>query len=181
MKKFVIACAGSLLLATASAQAVSVSGEAGSDYVGASAGFGLPVPGLSGNVGWGHNSDHSNDSYSLGLGYTFSLSNASLTVGAKGVYMNQNHFDDGYGVALGGGLQIPLNSSFSLYGEGYYSPDAFSSHVDHYVEAKAGVRWQVFRPLSVDVGYRYINMASGESDNDNKVADTAYVGLGLSF
>ncbi|MGM3161254.1 YfaZ family outer membrane protein [Dickeya undicola] len=181
MKKWVIACAGSLLLATVSAHAVSISGEAGRNYTGVGAGFGLGVPGLSGNAGWDHNDKHSNDVYSAGLDYTFALSNASLKVGAKGLYLNQNRFKDGYGVALGGGLQVPVTRSISLYGEGYYSPDAFSSHVDHYVEARGGVRWQPFRPLSLDVGYRYINMASGEEGNDNRVADTAYVGVGLNF
>lgn len=181
MKKWGIALAGGLLLATVSAHAISLSGEAGRNYTGASAGFGLGMPGLSGNVGWGHNDKHSNDVYSAGVDYTFALSNASLKVGAKGLYLNQNRFKDGYGVALGGGLQVPMTRSISLYGEGYYSPDAFSSHVDYYVEARGGVRWQPFRPLSLDVGYRYINMASGESSNDNRIADTAYVGVGLNF
>nr|WP_225622346.1 YfaZ family outer membrane protein [Musicola keenii] len=181
MKKWVMAGAGSLMLATVSAHAVSISGETGRDYVGANANMGLGIPGLSANAGWGHDEKHSNDVYSAGLDYTFALSNASLKVGAKGLYLNQNKFDDGYGVALGGGLQVPVGNDISLFGEGYYAPDAFSSHVDHYVEARGGVRWQPFRPLSLDVGYRYINMASGKSENDNKVADTAYVGLGLNF
>ncbi|MGM3174923.1 YfaZ family outer membrane protein [Dickeya lacustris] len=181
MKNWGIACAGSLLLATVSAHAIGLSGETGRDYVGAGASMGLGIPGLSGNVGWGHDQKHSNDIYSAGMDYTFALSNASLKVGAKGLYMNQNHFQDGYGVALGGGLQVPVASSVSLFGEGYYSPDAFSSHVDHYVEARGGVRWQPLRPLSLDVGYRYINMAASERGNDNKVADTAYVSMGLNF
>ncbi|MGM3183851.1 YfaZ family outer membrane protein [Dickeya oryzae] len=181
MKKWGIALAGGLLLATVSAHAISLSGEAGRNYTGASAGFGLGMPGLSGNVGWGHDNKNNNNVYGGGVDYTFALSNASLKVGAKGLYFNQNHFKDGYGVALGGGLQVPVAQSVSLYGEGYYSPDAFSSHVDHYVEARGGVRWQPFRPLSLDVGYRYINMASGEAGKDNRVADTAYVGVGLNF
>ncbi|AIA70174.1 putative exported protein [Pectobacterium atrosepticum SCRI1043] len=179
MKKFVIACAGSLLLASASVHAISLSGEAGRDYAGASAGFGLGIPGLAGNVSYAHG-DNNNDVYGFGLGYTIPVGPLKLTLGGKALYLNQDHGNDGYGVALGGGVQWPLSRQFSLYGEGYYAPDAFSSHVDHYVEGKAGVRWQVFAPLSVDVGYRYINMAR-ENGPDNKLADSAYVGVGLSF
>lgn len=181
MKKWFVMGAGSLLLATASAQAIGISGEAGRDYGGVDASMGLGLPGLSANAGWGHDSQDDSDVYRLGLDYTFGLSSASIKVGAKGVYLNPNHDDDGYGIALGGGIQLPLISTLSLYGEGYYSPDAFSSHIDHYVEAKAGVRWQVFRPLSVDVGYRYINIAASNGKNDSRVADSAYVGLGLNF
>lgn len=180
MKKLVIACAGSLLLAAASAQAISLSGEAGEDYAGASAGFGLGVPGLGGSVSYSHG-EHNNDVYGFGLGYSIPLGALSLTLGGKALYFNQDHGSEGYGVALGGGLQWPINRYFSLYGEGYYAPDAFSSHVDHYVEGKAGVRWQVFRPLNVDVGYRYINMAGESGRADNKVADSAYIGVGLNF
>lgn len=180
MKKCAIALAGSLLLATATAQAISFSGEAGEDYAGASAGFGMGVPGLAGSVNYSHGK-HNNDVYSFGLGYTIPAGALSLTLGGKALYLNQNHGDDGYGVALGGGLQWPLNRYFSLYGEGYYAPDAFTSHVDHYLEAKGGVRWQVFRPFNLDVGYRYINMAGESGRPDNKAADTFYIGAGLNF
>lgn len=180
MKKYAIALAGSLLLATATAQAISFSGEAGEDYAGASAGFGLGIPGLAGSVSYSHGKN-SNDVYGFGLGYTIPVGALSLTLGGKALYLNQDRGSDGYGVALGGGLQWPLNRYFSLYGEGYYAPDAFTSHVDHYVEAKGGVRWQVFRPLNLDVGYRYINMAGESGRADNKVADTFYIGAGLSF
>ncbi|WP_440863436.1 YfaZ family outer membrane protein [Symbiopectobacterium purcellii] len=180
MKKIAIALAGSLLLATATAQAISLSGEAGDDYAGASAGFGLGVPGLGANVSYGHGKDN-NDVYGFGLGYTLPLGAVSLTVAGKALYLNQQHATDGYGVALGGGLQFPINRYLSLYGEGYYAPDAFSSHIDHYVEAKGGVRWQVLRPLNLDLGYRYMNIGGESGRSDNKVADTFYLGAGFNF
>lgn len=180
MKKFVIACAGSLLLASASVHAISLSGEAGRDYSGANVGFGLGVPGLAGSVSYSHG-DNNNDVYGFGLGYTIPVGPLKLTLGGKALYLNQDRATDGHALALGGGLQWPINRYFSIYGEGYYSPDAFSSHVDHYVEGKAGVRWQVFGPLNVDVGYRYINLAGESGRSDNKLADTAYIGVGLNF
>ncbi|PWC18141.1 YfaZ family outer membrane protein [Brenneria corticis] len=180
MKKFVIACAGSLLLASASVHAIGISGEAGSDYAGANASFGLLVPGLSGNVSYAHG-DNNNDVYGFGLGYTIPAGPLKVTLGGKALYLDQDHGSDGHALALGGGVQWPINRYFSLYGEGYYSPDAFSSHVDHYVEGKAGVRWQALPILNVDVGYRYINLAGESGRSDNKLADSAYIGVGLSF
>ncbi|MBJ7221744.1 MULTISPECIES: YfaZ family outer membrane protein [unclassified Brenneria] len=180
MKKFVIACAGSLLLATSSVYAIGISGEAGRDYVGANAGFGLLVPGLSGNVSYAHG-DNDNDVYGFGLGYTLPVGPLKVTLGGKALYLNQDRGSDGHALALGGGVQWPINRYFSVYGEGYYSPDAFSSHVDHYVEGKAGVRWHVVGPLNVDVGYRYINMAGESGRSDNTLADSAYIGVGLNF
>ncbi|MFP1722105.1 YfaZ family outer membrane protein [Lonsdalea quercina] len=179
MKKLMTACLGSLLLASAGAQAIGISAEAGNDYVGGAASIGLPFPGLSANAGWGHDNDNNNDAYSLGVDYGFSLGRAAVNAGVKGVYLQPDHGDDGYGLAVGGGVQFPLTSSFSLFGEGYYSPDAFTSHLDRYVEAKGGVRWQPLRPLSVDVGYRYITM--GSSNDDRRIADGFYLGAGLSF
>ncbi|MGL9734237.1 MAG: YfaZ family outer membrane protein [Symbiopectobacterium sp.] len=180
MKKIAIALSSSLLLATATAQAISLSGETGDDYAGASAGFGLVVPGLVANVSYGH-SKGNNDVYGFSLGYTLPLGAASLIVGGKALYLNQQHATDGYGVALGGGLQFPINRYFSFYGEGYYAPDAFSSHIDHYVEAKGGVRWQVLPLLNLDLSYRYINIRGESRRSDNKMADTFCLGAGFNF
>ncbi|KAA8999991.1 hypothetical protein FJU30_11930 [Affinibrenneria salicis] len=180
MKKILCASAAALLLAAFSTQAISLSGEAGRDYTHVGAGMGLGIPGLGASAGWTHG-DNSNDIYGLGLHYRLPVGPLSLTVGGKALYLNQDKGKDGSAVALGGGLEWPINRLFSVYGEGYYAPEAFSSHVDHYVEGKAGVRWHALPPLTVDVGYRYINLAGQDGRGDNRVADSAYAGVALSF
>ncbi|MBX9311126.1 YfaZ family outer membrane protein, partial [Serratia marcescens] len=59
-------------------------------------------------------------------------------------------------------------------------PDSFTSGVKAYNEASGGLRWK-FRPLSVDVGYRYMQMEGKDGRRDNTLADGPYVGVGLSF
>ncbi|MGL9759925.1 MAG: YfaZ family outer membrane protein [Symbiopectobacterium sp.] len=181
-EKIAIALAGSLLLTKATAQAISRFGEASDDHAGASAGFGLGVSDLGTNVSYSHGKDN-NDVYGFGLGYTLPLGAASLTVtvGGKALYLNQQHATDGYGVALGGGLRFPINRYFSLYGV------CASRVLQPYrllfrsLEVKGGVRWQVLRPLNLDLGYRYINISSNSGRSDNKVADTFYLGAGFHF
>ncbi|EIS07510.1 yfaZ family protein [Yersinia pestis PY-46] len=56
-----------------------------------------------------------------------------------------------------------------------------TSGMKSYSEANGGVRWNVFRPLTVDVGYRYINMEGKEGRRDNRLADGVYIGAGLNF
>ena len=73
-----------------------------------------------------------------------------------------------------------INRYFSLHGEGYFAPDSFTSGVKAYNEASGGLRWK-FRPLSVDVGYRYMQMEGKDGRRDNTLADGPYVGVGLSF
>ena len=59
-----------------------------------------------------------------------------------------------------------INRYFSLHGEGYFAPDSFTSGVKAYNEASGGLRWK-FRPLSVDVGYRYMQMEGKDGRRDN--------------
>ena len=69
-------------------------------------------------------------------------------------------------MALGGGPEWEINRYFSLHGEGYFAPDSFTSGVKAYNEASGGLRWK-FRPLSVDVGYRYMQMEGKDGRRDN--------------
>ena len=71
--------------------------------------------------------------------------------------------------------------SFRLFGEYYYSPDSLSSGIDSYQEANAGARFTIMRPLSIEAGYRYLNLAGKDGNRDNAVADGPYVGVNASF
>lgn len=50
-----------------------------------------------------------------------------------------------------------------------------------YQEANAGARYTIMRPLTVEAGYRYIDMTGKEGHRDNAVADGPYVGVSASF
>lgn len=165
-----------MLLVSASVNAMSISGQAGKEYTNIGVGFGTESTGtaLSGN--WTHNDDDG-DVAGVGLGLNLPLGPLIATVGGKGVYTNPNYGDEGYAAAVGGGLQWKIGNSFRLFGEYYYSPDSLSSGIQSYEEANAGARYTIMRPVSIEAGYRYLNLSGKDGNRDNAVADGPYVGL----
>lgn len=180
MNKYLVACTASLLFVASSASAVSFNAETGRDYTNLGFGMGTNSTGLAISGNWAR-SDHDGDIVGLGLGFNLPLGPMIATAGAKGIYMSPEDGSTGGAVAIGGGLRYPINSSFSLYGEGYFAPEELTSGMKSYSEANGGVRWSIFRPLTVDVGYRYINMEGKEGHRDNRLADGVYIGAGLNF
>lgn len=130
--------------------------------------------------GWTHNDDDG-DAASLGLGLNVPLGPFLATVGGKGIYTNPNDGDEGYAAAVGGGLQWKIGDSFGLFGEYYYSPDSLSSGIESYEEANAGARWTIMRPITIEAGYRYLNLAGKDGNRDNALADGPYVGVSAGF
>lgn len=166
---------------TAAANAsINLHGEAGEHFTNLSASFGADNPGLTFNGNWAH-SDNDGDTAGLGMGLNIPLGPVLFTVGGKALYLNPNDGDEGYAVAFGGGAQIPLGDFITVFGESYYSPDSLSSGVEDYLEADAGVRVRLIKSMSVEAGYRYINMAGKNNNRDNKLADGAYAGFNFSF
>ena len=104
------------VLASASASALSLSGQAGEHYTNLAAGFGTETSGLALSGNWTH-SDDDGDAAGLGLGLNLPLGPLLATVGGKGIYTNPNDGDEGYAAAVGGGLQWPIGDSFRLFGE----------------------------------------------------------------
>jgi len=170
----------SLMFAAASANAVSVIAEVGEHYTNLGFGLGTTTPGLGLTGNWAHNDDNG-DVAGLGLGYNIPLGPFMATAGGKGLYMGPKNGSDGYAVALGGGLQLPVGSMFRLYGDYYYSPDSLSSGIGNYSEASAGVSLTAIPMVTVSVGYRYMAMDGKDGDRDNIVADGPYVGGALNF
>lgn len=180
MKKTVLVALCGLLGVPAAANAISVSGQAGEDYTNIGVGFGTESTGLAMSGNWAHNDDDG-DIAGLGLGLNIPLGPFLATAGGKGVYLNPQRGDEGYAAAVGGGIQWQLGDRFRLFGEYYYSPDSLSSGVKDYEEANAGARISILRPLSVEAGYRYINLSGKEGNRDSAVADGPYVGVNASF
>jgi hypothetical protein len=169
-----------LLFTTGAANALALYGEAGEDYTNLGVSLGASDPGMMLNGNWVHNDDRG-DIASLGLGLNLPLGPVLFTMGGKMLYLNPYDGDEGYAFALGGGAQLPLGDRFSIFGDAYYSPDSLSSGVKEYVEASTGVRWKLTPLLSVDAGYRYMNMKGKNGNRDDSVADGAYASVKFSF
>ncbi|HDS6409550.1 TPA: hypothetical protein QHZ98_002321 [Klebsiella oxytoca] len=180
MKKSIFAALAGMMFVSTAAHAISFSGQAGEHYTNLGVGFGTESTGLAVTGNWLHNDDDG-DAAGLGLGLNIPLGPFLATVGGKGVYTNPSNGDEGYAAAVGGGMQWKIGDSFRLFGEYYYSPDSLSSGIDSYQEANAGARFTIMRPLSIEAGYRYLNLAGKDGNRDNAVADGPYVGVNASF
>jgi len=180
MKKLQLACVLGLLAASASANALGVSGEVGKEFTYFGAGFGTETGGLFINGNYAHNDDNG-DTAGLGLGVNIPVGPFMASVGGRAVYLNPKNQSEGYALAGGGGFSWPVTSSVSLYGDYYYSPDSLSSRVKDYKEANIGASWTVMRPISVQGGYRYIGLGGKNGDRTRTVADGAYVGVSARF
>ncbi|WP_336219385.1 YfaZ family outer membrane protein [Citrobacter amalonaticus] len=180
MKKSVLFGMAGMLFISASVSAMSISGQAGKEYTNVAVGFGTESSGLAMSGDWTH-SDDDGDVAGLGLGLNLPLGPFLATVGGKGLYTNPNDGNEGYAAAVGGGLQWPIGDSVRLFGEYYYSPDSLSSGIESYQEANAGARLLIMRPLSIEAGYRYLNLAGKDGNRDNALADGPYVGVNASF
>ncbi|ALB63416.1 Uncharacterized protein YfaZ precursor [Cronobacter condimenti 1330] len=180
MKNTIRLAIAGLLLAATQAGAVSVNGSVGEHYTNLGAGFGTESSGLQLTGNWAHNDDHG-DIVGVGLGFNMPLGPFMVTPGVKAIYLNPNEGSEGYAAAVGGGVRWDIGQRVSLFGDYYYSPDSLSSGVNDYQEASAGARFSLFRPLSVEAGYRYINMTGKDGDRDSKVADGPYLGVSAGF
>lgn len=180
MNKTLVACTAVLLFVTGYANAISMSGEAGQHYTSFGVGLGTSTSGLGASGNWTR-SDHDGNVGSLGLGFSLPVGPLMATVGGKALYLSPEEGKSGGALALGGGLVWSVNRYFSLYGEGYFAPESMTSGVKAYNEANGGLRWTIFRPLSVNVGYRYANMQGKNGKRDNTLSDGPYIGAGLSF
>lgn len=180
MKKTILAGLTGLLLVSGAANAVSFNGQVGKDYTNLGFGVGTESTGLALSGNWTRSEDDG-DIAALGLGFNIPVGPLMATVGGKGVYLNPDVGSDGYAAAVGGGLQWQMMDSLRLFGEYYYSPDSLSSGVKDYVEANAGARYNIMRPISIEAGYRYVNLSGKEGKRDNTVADGPYVGVSASF
>lgn len=180
MNKLLLAGITGLALVSACANAISISGEAGEKYTNVGVGFGTESAGLALTGNYAHNDDDG-DTVGLGLGFNIPLGPLMGTVGGRAVYLNPKDGDEGYAVAVGGGLSWQVIDSLSVFGDYYYSPDSLSSGVKNYQEASAGARWTIFRPVSIEAGYRYIGLDGKEGDRNNIIADGPYVGVSARF
>lgn len=180
MKKIILSSGVAMLMLAGSAQAIEGGVEVGKHYTNLNLGLGTTTPGLSLTGNW-LRSDHDGKVSGLGLGYNVEVGPVFLSPGVKAMFISPTDTKDGTAVAVGAGVQLPVTSMLGLYGEYYYSPDAFSSRIDSYHEASAGVSFTPISLLNVRVGYKYLAMDGKDGHKDNVLADGPYVGASLRF
>ncbi|MBD2785137.1 porin [Xenorhabdus sp. DI] len=180
MKGFIAIGAAGLLFITGSANALSVDAQVGKHNTSTSVGIGDKDAGLSLTGNWTR-SDHNGQLSSLGLGFGLPLGPLAVKAGVKGLYLSPKEGKDGAALAVGAGLSWAVTSSLSLYGDAYGSPSGLTSGMDSYTEAAGGARYTLFKPLSIDVGYRVIDIRGSHGHRSNKVSDGFYIGAGVSF
>jgi len=169
-----------LLLLAGSAQAIDGSVNVGKNYTDLHVGLGTNTPGFALSGDW-LRSDHDGSTGSLGLGYNVAVGDIMLSPAVKAISTNPKDSKDGYAIAVGGGVRVPVTKMFNVYGQYFYSPDSLSSHIDDYQEASAGVTFQPISLVDVSVGYKYMAMNGKNGNKDNVVADGPYVGAALHF
>lgn len=160
--------------------AAGINASLGEHYTDVSVGMGDNAPGLYSQLNWAH-SDNDGDGVGLSLGLGLPLGDVVLSGGGKALYLHPKHGDDGMALAVGAGLAWSMLPLWCASVRGYYAPDSLSSGVEHYQEMTAELQWQIMRPLSVSVGYRYIDLAGKSHYRDNVIADGLYLGAGVTF
>lgn len=177
MRGSLIVVAMAAIFTVGNAQAISGSVQAGKDFTEVNGAIGQKGSGLAFDGSWAR-SDHDGQVSSLGATFGLPIGPVAAYVGGKALYLAPKNNSDGLALAVGAGLNVTVMPSLSIYGEAYGAPPSLTSGSDSYVEGKLGARYTVFKPLSVDAGYRVMDV---KGHPNNKVADGFYVGAGLSF
>ncbi|MDX7987250.1 porin [Xenorhabdus sp. 12] len=180
MKSLITGGALSLLFVASAANAISMDIQAGKHNTSTSVGIGDKNAGLSFNGNWTR-SDHNGQLGSLGALFALPVGPFTASVGGKALYLSPKDGSNGAALAGGVGLSWAVFPSLSLYGEAYGAPESLTSGMDSYTEAAGGLRYVLFKPLTVDAGYRVIDIKGKNGHRNNKVSDGFYVGAGFSF
>ncbi len=176
MRFYIMACA---VACSVGVQASELSSSIGNEYFGAHYSHDLNQFKISADLI--HNFDHEDTVANIGFGKNIALGANTLTVGAKVNLVDFRYYDTEYAMSFGGDLAIPLTSQFSLYGSAYWAPDFMASgDLSHYVDAAAGVRFNISKPLAIELGYRY-SQAEFNSRDKRTVADGLYAAVGFNF
>ncbi|AOM40606.1 YfaZ family outer membrane protein [Xenorhabdus hominickii] len=180
MKGLIAISAASLLFVTGAANAISVDFQSGKHNTSTSVRLGDKNAGLSLTGNWTR-SDHNGKISSLALGFGLPIGSLAVNAGGKALYLSPKDGKDGAALAVGGGLNWAVSPSLSLYGEAYGSPSGLTSGMNSYTEASGGARYTLFKFISLDAGYRIIDIKGKDGNRNNKVSDGFFAGAGISF
>jgi hypothetical protein len=100
-------------------------------------------------------------------------------LGGKIFYIASEYSNVMHGLALGGGIDIFINSSFFLTGQLFYAPDIVTGgDFNNYIESSLQANFQIMRNASMYIGYKQLE-ADFETPKDRtrEFYDGAYVGF----
>ncbi|WP_017347313.1 YfaZ family outer membrane protein [Pantoea sp. A4] len=143
-------------------------------------GLGTSSPGLFLNGNWLRSNDDGSV-FDAGVGYNVDVGPLRLAPGAKAIFTNPHNGRKGFAVAVGAGAQYSFNNMWGLYGEYYYAPESFSTHLDNYKEISGGISFTPISLLNLRVGYQYAELDNKGSRKDNVLVDGPYVGASVRF
>ncbi|EPS0558351.1 YfaZ family outer membrane protein [Enterobacter roggenkampii] len=115
------------------------------------------------------------------IGFGIPLGPIVFTPGSRLAYLKPDNSKKSYVAAPGVNINIELNDDMSIFGEYWYSPNELSDGVENYQEAAAGVRYNVIRPLSISMGYRFSKIKGQDGRADSVLADGVYLGGAIYF
>lgn len=180
-KNIMLAMAGAAMgLLVTSAQAVDGGVNVGRHYTHLYAGLGETTPGLGLSAEWVH-SEHNGSLAGVRAGYNVKLASLFISPGAKALYTNPKDGSDGYAMALGTGVILPVTKMVGVYGSWHYSPRFFAENIKRYQELTAGVVVSPVALLDIRAGYQYRELKNKDGRKDNVLADGPYVGAALHF
>lgn len=168
------------MTANSAAAAIDVGLQAGEHYTDLRVNMGVDSPGVYMQGTWAHNDDQGGRA-GLGIGLGLSLGDLLISGGGKALYLNPENEPEGWAFAVGSRIAWSVSQRTTLFAEGYYSPDSLSGGIDHYRELDAGLRWAVVKPVSLNVGYRNIDISGKDGHRDRTIADGWYLGGDVSF
>ncbi|UJD96042.1 porin [Lelliottia amnigena] len=181
MKKINFVLMGILAVSSGSALAMGVGIEQGKNFTNLNAELGKDSSGIYTEGHWFKNTQDGTQVGGVGAGYNFEVGPVMLNAGAKAVYLGPKKGDNGVAFPFGGGLNVALTDSVSVFGEGYVAPDGLNNSVKNYVEANGGVSWTPVKPLTLKVGYRHVSVDGKDGRPNHTLIDGAYFGGGVSF
>ncbi len=180
MKKIILAAGVAGLMASGMAQAIEGGVEVGKHSTNINVGLGTASPGLFVKGNW-LRSDDDGSVTGAALGYNLAVGPLNFSPTAKALFTHPEDGKDGFTVAVGSGVSYQLNSMWGVYGEYYYAPKSFSTHLHNYQEAAGGISFTPISLLSLRAGYQYAELNNKGNDKNNVLVDGPYISASVNF
>ena len=181
MKKFNILILSALTAVSGSAMAMGFNIEQGKNFTNFSMETGKSSSGLYAESHWLKNTRDGVQTGGIGAGYNLEAGPVMLNAGAKAIYLGPKKGDNGVAFPVGGGVNVALTDSITVFGEGYVAPEGLNNSVKNYVEANGGVSWTPVKPVTLKVGYRHVSVDGKDGRPGHTLIDGVYAGGGVSF
>jgi len=178
MKKLTYALG--LMLPFSMAEAGGLDIRVGDEAVAAKIHSADPDPGPATELGVVYNSDAEATVGTAGLFVTGSRGLVRGKVGAKAYAVDLDN-QDGYGVALGADLKLPLEGGFAIQGGLYIGPDSLGAgDVDTYTEWYISASFEIIENASIAAGISSLEIET-DFGQEVEVEDGFFLEMKLEF